>query len=221
LLFGWLVYRKRREAQFDWTRPALAVALVLLCCVPWTVRNYVVFRRFIPLRSNLGFELYIGNNENYDERNRALPAAITDDRERLRYLRMGEMAFVDEERRKALAFMESHPRVELQLFAKRFVAFWMGTAAPLETFLKSDSLLICVVLLGNFLTAVGALLGVVILFLRRSAYMFPLAAFPVVFPLLYYVTHTSLRYRHPIDPVVLLLTAIAAAIVLRRDRVGT
>jgi hypothetical protein len=26
--------------------------------------------------------------------------------------------------------------------------------------------------------------------------------------LLYYVTHTSLRYRHPIDPVVLLLVAI-------------
>jgi hypothetical protein len=36
------------------------------------------------------------------------------------------------------------------------------------------------------------------------------AAFPVLFPILYYVTHTSLRYRHPIDPVVLLLTAIAA-----------
>jgi hypothetical protein len=34
--------------------------------------------------------------------------------------------------------------------------------------------------------------------------------YPVVFPLLYYVTHTSLRYRHPIDPIVLLLTAVAA-----------
>ena len=30
-----------------------------------------------------------------------------------------------------------------------------------------------------------------------------------VFPFLYYVTHTSVRYRHPIDPEVLLLTAIA------------
>ena len=26
---------------------------------------------------------------------------------------------------------------------------------------------------------------------------------------MYYVTHASLRYRHPIDPIVLLLTAIA------------
>jgi len=33
----------------------------------------------------------------------------------------------------------------------------------------------------------------------------------VVFPCLYYLTHADLRYRHPIDPVVLLLTAIFLA----------
>jgi hypothetical protein len=43
---------------------------------------------------------------------------------------------------------------------------------------------------------------------QKNAYAFPVVAIPVVFPLLYYVTHTSLRYRHPIDPIVLLLTAI-------------
>jgi hypothetical protein len=37
---------------------------------------------------------------------------------------------------------------------------------------------------------------------------FPLAVFPVVFPCLYYLTHADLRYRHPIDPIVLLLTVI-------------
>ena len=40
---------------------------------------------------------------------------------------------------------------------------------------------------------------------------FPLAVIPVVYPCLYYVTHADLRYRHPIDPVLCLLTAIAAA----------
>jgi hypothetical protein len=54
------------------------------------------------------------------------------------------------------------------------------------------------------------MLGAAVLFFRRNAYAFPLAAYPVVFPLLYYVTHTSLRYRHPIDPIALLLTAVAA-----------
>jgi hypothetical protein len=35
--------------------------------------------------------------------------------------------------------------------------------------------------------------------------------YPLVFPWLYYVTHPNLRYRHPIDPVLLLLAAVAAA----------
>jgi len=33
----------------------------------------------------------------------------------------------------------------------------------------------------------------------------------------YYATHASLRYRHPIDPIVLTLTAIAAAGAKRRE----
>jgi hypothetical protein len=38
--------------------------------------------------------------------------------------------------------------------------------------------------------------------------VFPLAVFPVIFPCLYYLTHADLRYRHPIDPVVLVLTVV-------------
>ena len=38
-----------------------------------------------------------------------------------------------------------------------------------------------------------------------------LAVYPVVFPGLYYVTHAYLRLRHPIDPVLMLLTAMAVA----------
>jgi 4-amino-4-deoxy-L-arabinose transferase-like glycosyltransferase len=216
LLLGWLVYRAWREGRLQLSRPAMAAILALLCCVPWTVRNYVVFHRFIPFRSNLGYELYIGNNENYDERHRGLPAVITQDLETLRYLRMGEIAFMDEERRKALHFIAAHPRVELELFGNRIVDFWMGTAEPVNMFEVTDSPLIRGILLGNFLSLTGALLGVVALFWRRNANAFPLAAFPVVFPVLYYVTHTSLRYRHPIDPVVMLLTAIGVGLMFGR-----
>ena len=214
-LLAWLAYRlTKRDAQHprhssDVAKPLLAVALALLCCVPWTVRNYVVFHRFIPLRSGLPFELYIGNNENYDERRSGLPPTITFEREVLRYLKLGETPFMDEEKRKAFAFIATHPRVELTLIAKRFVAFWIGTAQPIQAFVENDSLLLRAILIGNFLTAIGAPFGIVILFIRRNPYAFPLATFPIIFPIIYYVTHTSLRYRHPLDPVLLMLTAIA------------
>jgi hypothetical protein len=192
-----------------WMRPAVALGMAVLCCVPWTMRNYVVFHRFIPLRSNFAFELYIGNNENYDEKYRHMPGPITKERETLRYFRMGEMAFLDEERHKAVRFIRTHPRMEMTLFADRFAAFWGGAPFPWKTFRTTDSWLVRVLILCAALSGVGALAGIVALLWRRSRYAFPLAVYPVVFPLVYYITHTSLRYRHPVEPAVVVLMAIA------------
>jgi hypothetical protein len=209
LLLGWVAYRAGRRAPLPLTRPALALGLAILCCVPWTARNYAVFHRFVPLRSNFPLELYIGNNENYDDKHPRYPPPISKERETVRYFRMGETSFMDEEKRKAVAFIVSHPRMDLILFGDRFVAFWAGIANPVSTFLATDSLLIRSLILCAVLSGIGALCGIVVLIRRGSAYAFPLAICPAVFPFLYYVTHTSLRYRHPIDPVTLLLTAIA------------
>jgi 4-amino-4-deoxy-L-arabinose transferase-like glycosyltransferase len=218
VLLAWAAYRTRdRERAVAWlARPALAAGLALLCCVPWTIRNYVQFHKFIPLRSNFTFELYIGNNENYDDQHKSRPGAITQDREILRYLRMGETAFMEEEKRKAFAFIASHPRVESWLITQRFVDFWTGTSTPLAAFREADSLWLRLILLCNDVAPLCAFLGFLVLLATKNAYALPVVAIPVIFPLLYYVTHTSLRYRHPIDPVVLLLAAIGVHGVWRR-----
>jgi hypothetical protein len=212
-LLAWAAYRARQRRglslRSSLAKPALAFALALLCCVPWTIRNYVIFHHFVPLRSNFPLELYIGNNENYASDHPRFPSPITKERETVRYFRMGETAFMHEEMRKAVSFMVEHPRKVLILLGDRFIAFWGGVPYPLDTFLHADSVLVRSLILCAALSGLGALLGVVALLVRRSPYTLLLAAYPVVFPFLYYVTHTSLRYRHPIDPVVLLLTAIA------------
>ena len=210
-LLIWVIYLARRQqGSLLLSKPAMALGLAILCCVPWTIRNYAVFHRFVPLRSNFPLELYIGNNENYDDKHVRYPGPITKERELFRYFRMGEMPFMDEEMRKAKNFIVAHPRMELILFGDRFIAFWTGLPHPLDDFLSTDSLLVRTLLLCSTLSGLGALAGIVVLVWRRSPYVIPVAAFPVIFPFLYYVTHTSLRYRHPIDPVVLLLTAVAA-----------
>lgn len=216
-LLGWAAYRARSrgaaalgKGSVPWLkRSALALAVVTLCCVPWTLRNFVVFNRLVPLRSNFPLELYIGNNENYDDKHQHFPGPITKERETVRYFHMGEAQFMDEERRKAMTFIISHPRVELILFAERFAAFWTGLPDALQNFLATDSWLVRALMLCAILSGMGALAGIAVLVRRRSEYALPLAAYPIIFPFLYYITHTSLRYRHPIDPVVLLLTAIA------------
>ena len=210
-LLGWAAYRGMRAAKFSLRKPALAAGAAILCCVPWTIRNYVEFHKLVPLRSNFPLELYIGNNNNYATRQFVWPPKITKEREILRYFRLGETAFMEEEERKALEFIRSHPGIAVELIGEKFVAFWAGIAEPLQAWKTTDSTLIRALLLCNTLAATGALLGIAVLLRRRSPYVYPIAAYPFIFPWVYYVTHPNLRYRHPIDPVVLLLVAVATA----------
>jgi hypothetical protein len=237
-LLGWAVVRSRGESGLRWKRAGLAAGIAALCCVPWTVRNYVTFHRLIPVRSNLPFELWLGNNDIFDEHARGGRHAITRTEEARRYGQLGETGYMGEKWELATSFMRTHPELELQLAGRKFVDFWMGTEAPVKNFRETDSWLIRGVLLTSFLTVVGALAGIVVLLARKKKIterrrqrrggaaswessdgaermagtpVFPLAVFPVVFPCLYYLTHADLRYRHPIDPVVLLLTAVTVA----------
>jgi len=210
VLLGWVVYRSWRRGTVRLERPLLAAAVVMLCCLPWTIRNYVDFHRFIPLRSSLAFELWIGNNEIFDEHSTHAPERITRYEEARRYGQLGETAYLQEKWAEAWEFIRTHPGLEIRLCAKRFAAIWTGLETPIEGFLHAESLLVRVVLICNALAAIGALLGIAILYRKKSEFAFPVAAFPIVFPCVYYMTHASLRYRHAIDPIVLLLTAIAA-----------
>lgn len=211
VLLAWMAVRGRGAASSRWSRCALAAGLVTLCCLPWTIRNYATFHRLIPIRSNLPFELWLGNNDIFDEYAAGARRAITRTEEARHYAQLGETAFMREKWDLATTFMKTHPGLTVRLAGLRFFDFWLGTHTPLKNFREADSNLIRLILLGNFLTATCALLGLVVLCWRKAPATLAAAAFPVLFPCLYYLTHADLRLRHPIDPVVLLLTAIAAA----------
>ena len=208
-LLGWAAYRERREVRGRLAKPVAALGIAILCCVPWTVRNYAEFHRFIPLRSNFPLELWIGNNEVFDDRSPNINARVTRYGEARRYGQLGETAFMQEKWKLASEFMQTHKRLEVRLTVWRFLDFWLGSFRPVEDFENADSTWIRAILALNFLTAIGGAIGIVILWRARSPHGFPAAVFVVVVPLVYYVTHASLRYRHPIDPIVLMLTVIA------------
>ena len=210
-LLGWVACRGSGESSLQWKRVALAAGVAILCCVPWTVRNYAAFHRFIPLRSNLPFELWLGNNDIFDEHARNGRKVITRAEEIRRYAQLGETTYMQEKWQIATSFMATHPRLELRLAGRKCAAFWTGMETPLRTFRETESALIRGILLCSFLTAIGAFFGIVALWRTRNTMTFPLAVFPVIFPCLYYVTHADLRYRHAIDAVLCLLTAIAVA----------
>ena len=208
-LLAWLFFRSS-SGRGRLTRPGVALLLAILSCVPWTARNYVRFHRFIPLRSNFPFDLWIGNNYVFDE-HAPINARVTRYSEERLYGQLGEVAFMQEKWSLATQFIRTHKRLELRLTWWRILSFWLGSFRPIDDFKSADSLWIQAILVINLLTVIGCALGILALWRSHRLFLFPLAAFVVVVPLVYYVTHASLRYRHPIDPMVLILTALAVA----------
>lgn len=209
-LLGWLAWRTRKRRK-DWLRPvALALGITVLCCVPWTIRNYLAFDAFVPLRANLGVQLWCGNNENARDLWLGEGHPIHDSAERARYIDLGEIAYEHEKRNEALNYMLTHPRRELHLTWVRFWTFWSGgSPAPISDFLRSRSKWFRYVLLFNLLTAAGGLAGILVLAAQRNIAAIPLSAWPLIYPWAYYLTIVEPRYRQPLDPILMLLTIVA------------
>lgn len=224
-LIGWIVYRRWKSGLPWLAKPAFAVTLTALCCVPWTVRNFEVFHAFIPMRSILGLQLWVGNNPEARPIWLGTQHPIHDEAERMKYVAMGEIPYMQQKERGAIRYMTAHPSREASLVWRRFLEFWSGgSPTPFWDLSRSPSAWFDFVLLFNLLTAVGAFAGIVALIRRRSAYWFPLSVFPIVFPWAYYLTVVLPRYSLPVDPAVMLLVALAilpaAPVIIRAEAKG-
>lgn len=209
-LLGWMVWQARRLAKRPNPPALLTIATIVVCCIPWTVRNYVVFHSFVPLRSILGLQLWVGNNPTAKVIWLGEQHPIHDSAERKHYVEVGEIAYMREKERAAIRYMLTHPSHEIELIAGRFISFWSGgSPSPIRDFLKSRSAWFRFVLSFNLAAALGSLAGLIRLGRARSFYLIPVTVFPLVLPWAYYLTLALPRYRHPIDPVLMLLAAVA------------
>jgi hypothetical protein len=209
-LLGWAAYRAKGEVRGRIVLAGLALLLMVLCCVPWTVRNYARFHRFVPLRSTFPFTLWLAHNRVWDPHSpwNARVSAYEQDNE---YRQLGENAFMQKKWEEAAEFIRTHRALEVNLFARRFVAFWAGIDHPVERFREAESVGDRMLLLVNFLLTFGTVAGLVAVWFKARPYAFLLCAFPAAFPWVYYATQPYVRYRQPIEPVLMLLAALAVA----------
>jgi 4-amino-4-deoxy-L-arabinose transferase-like glycosyltransferase len=210
-LVGWAIWRSSRDSR-SWLKYSSAVLLVFaIAMVPWTIRNYRVFGKFIVLRSNFGLELWLGNNPGVPDTWTPWLHPNDSIEEAEKYKRMGEIAFMEEKEREGIAFIRTHPGDTLNFMFRRFINTWLAiTDSPADNWGSSPLNLRAFIVL-NVLLAVFTLLGA--LFARR---MKPVEAIPYLmvllfFPLIFYLTHSSLRYRFPMDPIMMVLAAYGVA----------
>jgi uncharacterized membrane protein YhaH (DUF805 family) len=179
---GWLARSQTRSR-----RVLLSVVGLLLVLTPWTIRNYEVFGRFIPLRDNFGLELWVGNRPGMTgtlDFSGDFP-----DNDPSSYARLGELPFMDAKLAEAKSFIMSDPAGFIARTFRRIPEFWYYPASFLWTVVA-------------FLGWIGA---VVVCWKDRSQWSW--LAMLCVFPVVYYVTHNFAVYRHPIEPVVILMAA--------------
>ena len=191
--------RTERTSRPLWS--ALAAGVVCLAVMsPWMIRNYLVFHRFIPLRSNFGAELRMGNGNNAVGLWRFWMHPSSNVLERQKFQQMGEIAYVQKKKTEAVDFIRSNPLVFARLCLKRAIYFWYGT--PRDT---GFELLTLGRNIGFLLSSILAFGGLWAMGRRLHPATFLFASLLLAVPLIYYVTFPHPRYRAPIEPEMLIL----------------
>jgi 4-amino-4-deoxy-L-arabinose transferase-like glycosyltransferase len=221
LLF-WLAMELRKKGWHWIQLPAITLILMGIVCVPWTVRNYIVFHRVIIFRSNFGLELWLGNNEQVPDTWAGFLHPNDYPPEREKFARLGEIEYMRQKQSEAIQFMESHPRDTMRFFWRRFVDNWMGSWDPIQDVWHTLPVEGRITLAANLFLSVFGLMGLLFMYREKNPYAFPIAMFPLIYPIVYYITHSSLRYRHPIDPAMVVVATYAVAypmmVMARRKR---
>lgn len=209
-----------------WLSPALLVSVgIVATLLPWQIRNYRAFHTPIPLRDNFWLEFWVGNNGNTSSWLDTDVHPSINPGQKAAFVRLGEIPYFREKRREALAFLAEHPGLYVAQCLRRFVYLWTGfwnldpsntqdefhgfanvyltlslTLAMLLGLSRAwrNSIPLGVSDLGEGATSCLSSRKAVLPFLLVLAF------YPVVF----YLTHPTIRYRHIIDPEVVVLAAL-------------
>ena len=192
----WLAYVTRGKQSY---RPLLSLLAFVLVFAPWPIRNARIFHAFVPLRTTVGLELWMGNREGATGFLDESVFPMFNQQELADYVTRGEVGYSAHKSELAKKYITTHPREFLELTGRRFIRFWTGTGT------QNGSVLFAIHATSTSLLGILAL-GLLIHRRRLSAaalFVIPMLLFPIP----YLITHAEFRYRLVIDP---LMTIIGA-----------
>lgn len=196
----WAWYHRAKRRKSSWAGVVLASVVFFGCISPWLVRNYQTFGKFIFVRDNFGAELRLGNGNGADGTWMQYLHPTQDVYAMRQYVSMGELAYVAMRKQQAVDFIKADYGRFAGLCVKRFVYYWAGPPRLAQVWwlaqVKNSLFLASSVLmfwgLGRALhrgkTGAGLLFWLILLY-----------------PAVYYVVFPNPRYRHPIEPQMVIL----------------
>jgi hypothetical protein len=231
VILGWAVWRTMRmtahpaigarAAMRPLTGLTLAVLVIAVGILPWTIRNYRAFDQFVLLNTNAGFAFFWGNHPIHGtEFVPILPAGeygrmIPDD---LRGLNEAELDKALLARGLAFVAADSARYVRLSISrVKEYVRFWpteeSGTLSSIAR-LSSFALFLPLLIFGIVLALAGTRRAGSAAAVGSSAGVWLLLAFAGAYSLMHILTWTLVRYRLPVDAVLMPFGALSIVWVL-------
>ncbi len=195
---------------------SLVTLMALLTCAPWMARNQYWFGRPY-LRSNLGLELQLGNSDLAWQHHlagdlrapwlRGHPSVVSGELDR--FIEMGEAAYVEEAMGEAIDFIRQNPSKFLRLTLHRIYVFWLSDLGTRNEWAGNLDLTISLTWMrvACHLVPLPFLVIGLIAAARHRKPILPFLGFFLFFPLVYYFTHVSERYRFPAEPLIVILSS--------------
>lgn len=201
---AWPAWRSRR-AGLSWTRPLAAACLCFFLTIsPWLVRNRMVFGEWVFLRSNAGFEFALANYHFSNGMGWLGKHPSQNHFQWDEYARLGELGYVHAKTADAVKFVRQYPGEFARLTALRTWAFWYGTILEYGAGVSWDEW-------AYWPLSLISIMGLITVVWRREPGSLLFAATLLLYPLPYYLTAPAVRYRHAIEPLLLLLSSYFVA----------
>ena len=200
ILLGTPASNLRRSAN-----GALAAAILFLAILaPWTLRNWHAFHTFIPLRGNLGAEMYMGNGPGANGFLMEYDHPFQSAQQLRLYASLGEVRYVKLRGDAAAAFLASdHPRFLRNVLLRTYF-FWISVPHPSDVGFKPAFLEFFRVLNFAFVSLCG-LLGLALALSRKLPAAGLWAWAFLLLPIPYYAVTVHARFRHPLEPLICVL----------------
>lgn len=213
-LGGWACYRLHRQNR-NWRIPAATAGFaVLITLAPWLIRNYRTFHRPVFLKDGFPLEVLVGNFGNAPHWWNGSVLPYDNPAEMAKFLRLGEPAYMAEKWQQAFAFIRSNAETVLWRSLRRLVYVWTGYWSFRREYLREEPLDPPNIIFCTAFTFL-ALAGLSRAFRGTPDRAMPYAFVLLLYPMVYYVTHPDLAYRHPLDPQIVILGSYAVVSWLR------
>jgi 4-amino-4-deoxy-L-arabinose transferase-like glycosyltransferase len=216
---GWIFLRQWKSRMLRWG-PILAASLVFLIGIaPWVWRCSKIYGRFVAFRGNLGLEVMVGNSSDTSQPSNWNETPGSNLAQLQEFQRLGEPAYMAEKQREAAQVIEDRPLWYAGQSLRRILYTWTNVwdFPPRWNFGDSGFPDVLVYTMFSVLAFIGLRWAMRNRWEETIPLLFPLIFFPIV----YYLTHQDDgRFRHPIDPVVVIFAVCGVCSLLSKRAIG-